>query len=163
MNIEVVELGPSSRELPMVMKISEAVGFGKFQGTPAEYLESVRQRGAGRVFAARRAAVVLGFAEVVVRPSEAWSLSADAAYIYATAVDPRHAKAGVARELMLAVLERLGREGYKKAVGDVRWDNAASLNLCVSVGARIIGPSPEAVMHAGGNQAHLRVELSYAA
>ena len=31
------------------------------------------------------------------------------------------------------------------------------------VGARIIGPSPEAVMHAGGDQAHLRVELSYAA
>ena len=163
MNIEIIELGPDARELPKVMKIAEAVGWGKFIGTPEQSFEAIRQRGNGRLFAARRAAVVLGFVEVVVRPSKSWALTDDTAYVYSTAVDPRHAKSGVARELVAAVLDRLGGEGYKRAVADVRWDNVASLNLCTSIGARIVGPSPDAVMHAGGNQAHLRVEFHYAA
>lgn len=163
MSIEIREVGPTSKDLPRVMKIAEAVGWGKFSGTPEEYHAAVVARGNGRIFAACRGAVVMGYVEVVSRPSKSWGLAADTAYIFAAAVDPRHAKSGVASELLEAVLGALSSEGYARAVADVRWDNVASLNLSTRVGAKVVGPSPEAVMRAGGGQAHLRVELSYAA
>jgi ribosomal protein S18 acetylase RimI-like enzyme len=162
MAVEIVELRAESKDIGKVMKIAEAVGWGHFVGTPEQYYASVRERG-GRLFVARRGVVVMGYAEVVTRPSVAWALPAGSAYVFATAVDPRHAKTGVAQELLAAVLARLGEEGYARTLADVRWDNAASLNLCTRVGARIVGPSPAAVLHAGGGQAHLRVELDYAA
>jgi ribosomal protein S18 acetylase RimI-like enzyme len=163
MTIEIREVSPTSKDLPRVMKIAEAVGWGKFTGTPEEYHAAVVARGRGRIFAACRGAVVMGYVEVVARPSKAWELAADTVYIFAAAVDPRQAKSGVASELVGAVLQMLRGEGYARAVADVRWDNVASLNLSSRVGARVIGPSPEAVMRAAGGQAHLRVELSYAA
>lgn len=161
-SISVEEWRGDAGSAARVVAVMAEVGWGRYPGTPDEYAAAFRaesQRSGKRVFLAKAGPAVVGFAELYLRASQTWAIGEGDAYLLAVAVSPRHARSGLARALVERVLQELPARGFQRLLTDVRWDNTASIRMAESVGARLLGPSPEAVRAVTGGQPHLRYEL----
>lgn len=149
-----------------IIGIMEAVGWGKYYGTPqdfsASYLAEVA-RGGRRIYVAKLGPVIVAYAEVIGRPSESWGVAEGEAYLLALAVLPKHVRTGLGKSLAQQILAKLQAVGFKSVIADVRWSNEASIRLTESIGAKLVGPSPKIVQDNGGGEPHLRFSYAFAA
>jgi ribosomal protein S18 acetylase RimI-like enzyme len=149
------------RETERILRIMEAVGWGKTLGTPAEWaarFERKRAESGRRMFVAKKGFLVVGFVELLTKPARGWRVGEHTAYVYQMAVDPRHTRSGAARDLAVEVMVLLYEMGYAAIAADIRWDNIASLTLAQSVGLSLVGPSPEPIAENAGGAPHLRLQ-----
>ena len=150
----------SDKETLDLMRITEAVGWGKY-GKPDQFRRDLESRSSegSRVHVAKEGVKAVAAVEVLVRPKAAWKVDVNGVYLLSIAVDPAWQRREVAKPLGVHVLGQLKAAGYKSAVADVQWDNAASLKLTTSLGAQVQGPSPDAVQKLKGTP-HLRVKFT---
>lgn len=143
-----------------IITITAEVGWGKYYGSPEDYartyLQEVAKGGPRRIYVAKLGPAVVAYAEVVGRPSESWAVGPGEVYLMSLAVLPRHARSGLGRALSERLFKLLAELGFARVLADVCWTNEASLRLTEVMGARLVGPSPKAVLENGGGAPHLR-------
>lgn len=166
MSIQHRELVDDLKDALRVIRIQEAVGWGRYRPGPEAYLRGVDRRRTQeglRIFLLEVEGKVAGYCEVLLAPRPALEVPAGAAYVQAIAVDPKLEGRGLVVGFARHVLATLGAEGVSAVVADVAADNGRSLNLNASLGARFVGASPAVVSEVAGGGAHLRVRLTAAA
>jgi len=162
MNPTYRELDDDVKDALRVIRIQEAVGWGRYRPGPEVFLRTVarrREQEGLRVFLLEVDGKVVGYCEALERPRAGLEVPSGAAYVAAIAVDPRRAREGLVSGFGRWVLEQLAAGGFEAAVADVAVDNVASLNLNATLGARFLGPSPAALAEAMRSPAALRVRL----
>lgn len=162
MSTQYRELSDDPKDALRIIRIQEAVGWGRYRPGPEVLLKSLRRRQEQeglRIFLLELDGKVIGYCELIERPRPGLEVPAGAAYVSAIAVDPRRAGQRLVGDFGRWVLGQAHAAGFEALIADVAIDNAASMNLNAALGAQFCGPSPSPVAELMSGAPPVRVHL----